>query len=47
MEYHIKHQQQVLEILKDNLSLAHNQMKQEVDKHCNQRSFDMSDCEFL
>jgi len=28
MEYHIKHQQQVLQLLKDNLTLAQNRMKQ-------------------
>jgi len=28
VEYHIEHQQQVLKLLKDNLTLAHNRMKQ-------------------
>jgi len=28
MEDNVKHQQQVLQLLKDNLTLAHNQMKQ-------------------
>ena len=30
---HIEHQQEVLQLLKDNLTLAHNRMKQQVDQH--------------
>jgi len=31
VKHHIKHQQQVLQLLKDNLTLAQNQMKQQGD----------------
>jgi hypothetical protein len=31
VEYHIEHQQQVLQILKENLTMAQNHMKQQVD----------------
>ena len=47
MEDHIEHQQQVLQLLKDNLTLAHNQMKQHVDQHRIERSFDVEDWVFL
>ena len=33
VEYHIENQQQVLQILKDNLTMAHNRMKQQADQH--------------
>ena len=33
MEDHMEHHQQVLELLKDNLNLAQNQMKQQADQH--------------
>ncbi len=33
VEDHIVHKQQVLKLLKDNLTLAHNIMKQQVDQH--------------
>jgi len=33
VEHHIEHQQQVLQLLKDNLMLAHNRMKQQGDQH--------------
>jgi len=46
-EDHIEHQQQVLQLLKDNLTLAHNRMKQQVDQHHNERSFDVGDWVFL
>ena len=35
VEDHIEHQQQVLQLLKDNLTLAQNGMKQHVDQHLN------------
>ena len=38
MEYHIDHQQQALQLLKDNLNLAQNQMKQQTDQHHSDRS---------
>ena len=33
VEYHIKHQQQVLQLSNDNLALVQNQMKQQEDQH--------------
>ena len=36
VEDHMKHQQQVLQLLKDNLNLAQNRMKQQVDQHCSE-----------
>ena len=47
VEHHIEHQQQVLQLLKDNLVLAHNSMKQKVDQHCSERRFDVGDWVFL
>ena len=47
VEHHIKHQQQVLKLLKDNLVLAQNRMKQQADQHRNERSFDVGDWVFL
>ena len=43
MEDHIKHQQQFLQLLKDNLMLSQNRMKQQVDRHRSERSFDVGD----
>jgi len=47
VEDHIKHQQQVLQLLKDNLTLAQNRMKQEAYEHCREISFDVGDSIFL
>ena len=47
MEYHIENQQQVLQILKDNLTMAHNRMKQKEDQHLSERSFEVGDWVFL
>ena len=47
MEEHIKHQQQVLQLLKDNLTLARNRMKQQVDQHRNEKSCEVGDWVFL
>ena len=44
---HIEHQQQVLQLLKDNLTLVKNRMKQQVDEHRSERSFDVGDWVFL
>ena len=41
MEYHIEHQQEVLQILKDNLTMVHNHMKQQEDQHRSERSFEV------
>ena len=47
MEDHIKHQQEVLQLLKDNLNLAQDRMKQQANQHCSERSFDVGDWVFL
>ena len=47
VEHHIEHQQQVLQLLKDNLTLAQNRMKQKANQHHNERSFDVGDWVFL
>lgn len=47
MEDHIKHQQQVLQLLKDNLTLAQNQMKQKAIQHHNKINFDVGNWVFL
>ena len=43
VEDHIEHQQEVLQLLKDNLNLAQNRMKQQADQHRSERSFDVGD----
>ena len=40
VEDHIEHQQQVLQLSKDNLTLVQNRMKQQEDQHRNERSFE-------
>jgi transposase InsO family protein len=47
VEDHIKNQQQVLQILKDNLTMAQNRMKQQADQHRSERSFEVGDWVFL
>ena len=47
LEDHIKHQQEALQLLKDNLNLTQNRMKQQADHHCSKRSFDVGDWVFL
>ena len=47
MEDHIEHQQQVIQLLKDNLTPAYNRMKQHVDQHRSEISFDVGDWVFL
>ena len=47
VEDHIEHQQQVLQLLKDNLNLAQNLMKQHADQHRSKRIFDVGDWVFL
>jgi hypothetical protein len=47
VEDHIENQQQVLQILKDNLTMAHNRMKQQADQHHSERSFEVGDWVFL
>ena len=46
MEYHIEHQQ-VLQILKDNLTMAKNHMKLQADQHRSEKSFQVGDWVFL
>jgi hypothetical protein len=41
VEDHIEHQQQVLKILKDNLTMAQNHMKPQADQHRSERSFEV------
>ena len=43
MEYHIERQQKVLQFLKDNLTMAQNRMKQQVDQHHSEISFEVVD----
>ena len=47
VEYHMEHQQQVLQILKYNLNLAQNRMKQQADQHHSEQSFNVGDWVFL
>jgi hypothetical protein len=47
VEDHIENQQQILQILKDNLTMAHNRMKQQADQHRSERSFEVGDWVFL
>jgi hypothetical protein len=47
VEGHIEHQQQVLQFLKDNLTMTQNHMKQQVDQHHSERSFEVGYWEFL
>ena len=44
---HIEHQQQVLQLLKDNATLVQNQTKQQVDQHRSEKCFDVGDWVFL
>jgi hypothetical protein len=47
VEDHIEHQQQVLQILKDNLTMEKNRMKQQADEHRSAISFEVGDWVFL
>ncbi len=47
VEYNIKHQQQGLQLLKDNLSLTQSQMNQKVHHRRREISFDVGDLVFL
>jgi hypothetical protein len=47
VEDHIENQQQILQILKDNLTMAQNRMKQQADQHRSERSFEVRDWVFL
>jgi hypothetical protein len=47
VEDHIEHQQQVLQLLKENLTMAQNHMKQQAYQHRGERSFEVGDWVFL
>ena len=47
MKYHNEHQQKFLQLLKDNATLVQNRMKQQVDQHRSEKSFDVGDWVFL
>ena len=47
VKYHIEHQQQVLQLLKDNATSMQNQTKQQVDQHRSEKNFDVGDWVFL
>ena len=47
VEEHIENQQQVLQLLKDNLTMAQNRMKQQADQHRSERSFEVGDWVFF
>jgi DNA-binding ferritin-like protein len=47
VEDHIENQQEVLQILKDNLTMAQNRMKQQEDQNRSERSFEVGDWVFL
>ena len=46
MEDHIENQQEVLQILKDNLTMVQNRMKQQEDQHHSETSFEVWDWVF-
>ena len=43
----MKHQQKVLQLLKDNLNLTQNRMKKQVYQHSSERRFNVGDWVFL
>ena len=47
VEDHIQNQQEVLQLLKDNLNLAQNRMKQQAYQHGSERIFDVGYWVFL
>ena len=47
VEGHIEHQQEVLQLLKDNLNLTQNRTRQQAYQHYCERSFDVGDWVFL
>ena len=47
VEDHMEHQQQVLQLLKENMNLAQNRMKQQADQHHSEWSFNIGDWVFL
>ena len=47
VEDHIEHQQQVLQLLKENLTMAQNCMKRQAYQHRSERIFEVGDWLFL
>ena len=47
VEDHLQHQQEILNILKDNVVTSQNRMKQQVDQHHNKINFEVGDWLFL
>jgi hypothetical protein len=47
VEDHIQHQQEVLKLLKDNLVMAQNRMKQQAYQHHSEREFEVGDWVFV
>ena len=47
VEDHMEHQQQFLQLLKDNLNLTQNRMKQQAYQHRSEQSFNVGDLVFL
>jgi hypothetical protein len=47
VEDHIGNQQEVLKLLKDNLFMAQNRIKQQANKHRGEREFEVGDWVFL
>ena len=47
VEYHMSHQQQVLQLLKDKLNIAQNQLKRQAYQHRSEWSFNVGDWVFL
>jgi hypothetical protein len=47
VEDHIEHQNQIIQILKDSLTMEQNRMKQQEDQHHSERSFEVGDWMFL
>jgi hypothetical protein len=47
VEDRIEHQQQVLQILKDNLTMEQNRITQQAYQHRSERSFEVGDWVFL
>jgi hypothetical protein len=47
VEDHIEYQQKFHQVLKDNLTMAQNRMKQQADQHRSEKSFEVGDWVFL
>ena len=47
VEDYMERQQQVLQLLKENLNLAQNRIKQQAYQHCSEQSFNVGDWVFL